>query len=88
MLFEVRGGIFGMVVREVDGKMTMRYLDPRSSKVFDDPFYMLQQNDFIITDSYNAGTVRNEITTTLSLISTAASMASLILTVMLYRSRQ
>lgn len=38
-----------MVVREVDGKMVSRYLDPRSSKVFDDPFFMLQQNDFIIT---------------------------------------
>lgn len=37
------------VMREVDGKMVMRYLDPRSSKVFSDPFYMLQQNDFIIT---------------------------------------
>ena len=37
------------VMREVDGKMVMRYLDPRDSKVFDDPFYMLQQNDFIIT---------------------------------------
>jgi hypothetical protein len=36
-------------MREVDGKMVMRYLDPRDSKVFDDPFYMLQQNDFIIT---------------------------------------
>lgn len=38
-----------MVVREMDGKMVSRYLDPRSSKVFDDPFFMLQQNDFIIT---------------------------------------
>lgn len=37
------------VMREVEGKMVMRYLDPRSSKVFDDPFFMLQQNDFIIT---------------------------------------
>ena len=37
------------VMREVDGKMTMRYLDPRSSKVFQDPYFMLQQNDFIIT---------------------------------------
>ena len=37
------------VMREVDGKMVMRYLDPRSSKVFSDPFFMLQQNDFIIT---------------------------------------
>lgn len=38
-----------MVVREVDGAMVSRYLDPRSSKVFDDPFFMMQQNDFIIT---------------------------------------
>ena len=29
--------------------MVSRYLDPRSSKVFDDPFFMMQQNDFIIT---------------------------------------
>ena len=38
-----------MVLREIDGKMVSRYLDPRSSKVFDDPFFMMQQNDFIIT---------------------------------------
>ena len=38
-----------MVLREVDGKMVSRYLDPRSSKVFRDPFFMMQQNDFIIT---------------------------------------
>ena len=38
-----------MVVREVDGAMVSRYLDPRSSKVFEDPFFMMQQNDFIIT---------------------------------------
>ena len=38
-----------MVMREVDGKMISRYLDPRSSKVFEDPFFMMQQNDFIIT---------------------------------------
>ena len=39
------------VMREIDGKMVTRYLDPRSSKVFNDPFFMLQQNDFIITRS-------------------------------------
>lgn len=37
------------VMREIDGQIKVRYLDPRSSKVFDDPFFMLQQNDFIIT---------------------------------------
>ena len=40
-----------MVMREVDGKMVSRYLDPRSSKVFKDPFFMLQQNDFVITQN-------------------------------------
>lgn len=40
------------VMREVDGRMVMRYLDPRSSKVFHDPYFMMQQNDFIITQDY------------------------------------
>lgn len=42
------------VLREVDGKMTLRYLDPRSSKVFEDPFFMLQQNDIILTDPFRS----------------------------------
>ncbi len=42
------------VLREVDGKMVLRYLDPRSSKVFDDPFFMLEQNDILITDSFGS----------------------------------
>ena len=75
------------VMREVNGKMVVRYLDPRSSDVFNDPFFMLQQNDFIITDSYNAGTVRSEITTTFSFFSAIASVASLIMTFMIYRNR-
>ena len=41
------------VMREVNGRMIMRYLDPRSSKVFRDPFFMLQQNDFVITQNTN-----------------------------------
>lgn len=41
------------VMREIDGKMVMRYLDPRSSNIFNDPFFMLQQNDFIITRDTN-----------------------------------
>ena len=73
------------VMREIDGRMVMRYLDPRSSDVFNDPFFMLQQNDFIITDTYDAGIVRSEFTSMLTLFSTVASMLSLLLTVMLYR---
>ena len=69
-----------MVVREMDGKMVSRYLDPRSSKVFDDPFFMMQQNDFIITrntgyrnfqQSYQMlGTVFSVLSTMTGLLST------------------
>lgn len=75
------------VMREVGGKMVTRYLDPRSSKVFRDPFFMLQQNDFIITqntsyrnfiESYNLWTP------IVSTFSTMVSIASLYVTYRLY----
>ena len=68
-----------MVVREVDGKMVSRYLDPRSSKVYDDPFFMLQQNDFIITRNTGYRTFQQSYTqfgTILSAISSLASLAA------------
>lgn len=75
------------VMREVNGRMVMRYLDPRSSKIFQDPYYMLQQNDFIITqdvgyknfiDSY-----RNW-TPVLSLVSTTVSIVTAYLSYRVY----
>lgn len=68
-----------MVVREIDGKMVSRYLDPRSSKVYDDPFFMLQQNDFIITRNTAYRTFQQSYTqfgTVLSVISSLTSLAS------------
>ena len=38
------------VMREVDGKMVIHYLDPRSTEIFNDDFYLLQQNDIIFTE--------------------------------------
>ena len=38
------------VMREVDGKMVIHYLDPRSTEIFNDEFYLLQQNDIIFTE--------------------------------------
>ena len=76
-----------MVMREVDGKMVSRYLDPRSSKVFDDPFFMLQQNDFIITQdtSYrNFQQSYNQFGTILSGISTLVGFAATYFSVMAY----
>lgn len=71
------------VLREVDGKMTMRYLDPRASDVFDDPYYMLQQNDIIITQSIKSKYYREEFsywTSWLSLLTSIASIVTLVLT--------
>ena len=73
------------VMREVNGHMVMRYLDPRSSDVFNDPFFMLQQNDFIVVDAYNNGIVRTEATYWLGLAATFFSMSSLILSLVILK---
>ncbi len=78
-----------MVMREVDGKMVSRYLDPRSSKVFEDPFFMLQQNDFIITQNTayrNLQQSYSQFGTVLSAISTLAGLASTYFAIMAYRN--
>lgn len=70
-----------VVLREIDGKMVSRYLDPRSSKVFNDPFFMLQQNDFVITRNTgyrNFQQSYNQFGTILSVISTLTSTATLV----------
>lgn len=74
------------VMREVNGRMVMRYLDPRSSDVFNDPFFMLQQNDFIIAPTLNSGTMRSEVGYWTGLASTVISLTSLVTTIMLYRT--
>lgn len=76
-----------LVMREVDGKMISRYLDPRSSKVFDDPFYMLQQNDFIITQntSYrNFQQSYSQFGTIMSVFSSLTSIATTYFAIMAY----
>lgn len=74
------------VMREIDGRMVMRYLDPRSSDVFNDPFFLLQQNDFIITESMSSGVMRGELSFWTGLASTFLSITSLLTTIILYRS--
>lgn len=74
------------VMREVDGQMVMRYLDPRSSQVFDDPFFMLQQNDFIITRDRGYKNVMessSQVLTMLGYVTSVASVASMITSVVL-----
>ena len=77
------------VMREVNGKMVTRFLDPRSSKVFSDPFFMLQQNDFIITQNTGYKNFMESYTRMspfISVFNTITSTASLFLTLALYRS--
>ena len=71
------------VMREVDGKMVMRYLDPRDSKVFEDPFYMLQQNDFIITQNRVYKNVMDSSSQMLVMIGYVSSFATLITSLLL-----
>lgn len=75
------------VMREVDGKMVTRYLDPRSSDVFNDPFFMLQQNDFIITRnrSYrNFYESFSQWTPFVTIFSSAVNVASLFVMFLIY----
>ena len=75
------------IVREVNGKMTMHYLDPRSSDVFNDPYFMLQQNDIIVTRSYGSKYWRDEMnfwTSWLSLASSLSSIAMAVAVILMY----
>ena len=76
------------VMREIDGKMVTRYLDPRSSKVFNDPFFMLQQNDFIITRNTHYKNFQeswNQWSPFISIFSTGLSIASLVMMFQYYQ---
>lgn len=78
-----------LVMREVNGKMVSRYLDPRSSKVFKDPFFMMQQNDFIITQNtgyYNFQQSYGQFGTFLSMITSLSSIAATYFAIMAYRN--
>ena len=64
------------VIREIDGEMVTHYLDPRSSDVFDDPFFLLQQNDIIVTRSFKRYYTQDMLNVGLGLFSTVISLVS------------
>lgn len=70
------------VLREIDGELVTHFLDPRSSEVFNDPFFLLQQNDIIITRSFNRTYTLDMVNTSLTFITAAASLVSSV--VMIY----
>lgn len=71
------------VMREVNGKMVIHYLDPRSTSVFDDEFYLLQQNDIIFTEAGTRRFLREGYTNWQWLLSGITSLVSVYL---LYKS--
>ena len=62
------------VIREIDGQMVTHYLDPRSSAVFNDPFFLLQQNDVIVTQSFRRVYTQEAWNTTISIVGTVSSL--------------
>lgn len=70
------------VMREVNGEMVTHYLDPRSKEVFNDPFFMLQQNDIIITQTMPRSYVQDSFNTSVGIVSVVASLVSTV--VMIY----
>lgn len=65
------------VMREVDGKRVVHYLDPRSTAIFDDEFFVLQQNDIIFTEERPYKFFASNLSVILGLISSLVSALSI-----------
>ena len=65
-----------LVMREIEGKMETHILDPRSTEVFNDPFFLLQQNDVIITESFRRTYTQEGLNTTIAITSMITSLVS------------
>lgn len=72
------------VIRETDGQRSIQYHDLRSSKIFNSPYYYLQQNDIVYVEPNKAKigqseiNQNNSISTWVSIMSLLTSMAVLI----------
>lgn len=64
------------VMREENGKIVTHFLDPRSTDVFYDDFFLLQQNDIIVTQSFRRAYANDAFNRTVSIIGTVASLVS------------
>lgn len=65
------------VMREVDGKRVIHYLDPRSTAIFDDDFFVLQQNDIIFTEERPYKFFSNNLGVVVSLVSSVTSLLTI-----------
>jgi len=69
------------VMREVNGNMVIHYMDPRSSDIFNDEFFLLQQNDIIITRPFGRVYVNEAMANWGWIVSLVTSISSLALIV-------
>lgn len=65
------------VMREVNGKRVIHYLDPRSTSIFNDEFFVLQQNDIIFTEERPYKFFSNNLNTVLGLVTSFGSIAAI-----------
>lgn len=66
------------VMREVNGKRVIHYLDPRSTSVFEDEFFLLQQNDIIFTEVSTHRFLKEGYANWSLLVSALSSIATLV----------
>jgi polysaccharide export outer membrane protein len=64
------------VMREVNGKRVIHYLDPRSTEIFNDEFFVLQQNDIIFTEERPYKFFNSNLNTVLGFISSVTGFAT------------
>ena len=62
------------VMREVNGKRVIHYLDPRSTEIFNDDFFVLQQNDIIFTEERSYKFFSTNLNIVVGLVSSLASV--------------
>ena len=76
------------VMREVNGKRVIHYLDPRSTEVFNDEFFVLQQNDIIFTEERSYQFFSNNLHTVLGVVSSLTSVLAIYTMITTFVQRQ
>ena len=66
------------VLREEGGRMHIRYLDLKSKDVFNDPFFLLQQNDVVLLEPLRASRIKENASWVASYVSLTTSLISIV----------
>ena len=69
------------VMREENGTIVTHFLDPRSTDVFYDPYFLLQQNDIIVTQSFRRFYAQDVLNSSLNILTAVTSLVSAVMVV-------